>query len=68
MEGLIVLDYYNRAAEAIPDLYRWLTEGKLKYRTDVVHGLENAPTALARLFKGENLGKQVVKVANPSQG
>jgi NADPH-dependent curcumin reductase len=68
MEGFIVLDYYNRAAEAIPDLYRWLTEGKLKYRTDVVHGLENAPTALARLFKGENQGKQVVKVADPSQG
>ena len=63
MEGFIVLDYYHRATEAIPILYGWMTEGKLKHRTDVVHGLENAPTALMRLFTGENQGKQVVKIA-----
>jgi NADPH-dependent curcumin reductase CurA len=67
MEGFIVLDYYDRATEAIPILYGWVTEGKLKYRSDVVHGLENAPAALARLFKGENQGKQLVKVADPTQ-
>jgi NADPH-dependent curcumin reductase CurA len=66
MEGFIVLDYYDRATEAIPVLYGWVTEGKLKYRTDVVHGLENAPAALARLFKGENQGKQLVKIADPT--
>ena len=63
MEGFIVLDYYNRATEAIPILYGWMTAGKLKYRTDIVHGLENAPAALVRLFTGENLGKQLVKIA-----
>ncbi|HKA51709.1 MAG TPA: NADP-dependent oxidoreductase [Candidatus Dormibacteraeota bacterium] len=66
MEGFIVLDYYDRASEAIPVLYGWMNEGKLKYRTDVVHGLENAPAALARLFNGENQGKQLVKIADPS--
>lgn len=63
MEGFIVLDYYNRATEAIPILYGWMTAGKLKYRTDIVHGLENAPAALVRLFTGENHGKQLVKIA-----
>jgi len=66
MEGFIVLDYYHRATEAIPLLYGWMTEGKLRYRTEIVHGLENAPAALARLFTGENQGKQLVKVADPS--
>jgi NADPH-dependent curcumin reductase CurA len=67
MEGFIVLDHYGLASEAIPILYGWMNEGKLKYRTDVMQGLENAPAALARLFKGENNGKQLVKIADPRQ-
>jgi NADPH-dependent curcumin reductase len=66
MEGFIVLDYFDRAAEAIPVLYSWMADGKLKYRTDTLDGLENAPAALVRLFTGENQGKQVVKIADPS--
>ena len=68
MEGFIVIDFFDRAMEAIPELYTWMNEGRLKYRTDVVEGLENAPAALARLFKGENRGKQLVKLADPSRG
>jgi NADPH-dependent curcumin reductase len=64
MEGFLASDYLRRAAEAIPDLYAWVTDGKLKYQVDVIDGLENAPAALARLFKGENRGKQLVKVAD----
>jgi NADPH-dependent curcumin reductase CurA len=66
MEGFIVLDYLDRAGEAIPVLYGWMAAGKLKYRTDILHGLENAPAALVRLFTGENHGKQVVKISDPS--
>jgi len=66
MEGFLVLDYFHRAAEAIAALSGWLREGKLKDRVDVVEGFENAPMALGRLFKGENLGKQLVKIADPS--
>ena len=68
MEGFIASDYMNRAAEAFPDLYTWVNEGKLKYQVDVLDGLENAPTALARLFKGENRGKQLVRVAGATRG
>jgi NADPH-dependent curcumin reductase len=63
MEGFIVLDYLPRAREAVTALAGWLKEGKLKDRVDVQRGLENAPAALARLFKGENQGKQLVRIA-----
>ncbi|HZR10727.1 MAG TPA: NADP-dependent oxidoreductase [Myxococcales bacterium] len=63
MEGFIVLDYMPRAREAVTALAGWLKEGRLKDRVDVQRGLENAPAALARLFKGENQGKQLVRIA-----
>ena len=44
----------------------WRREGRLKDRVDVVHGLENAPAALRRLFEGANQGKQLVKIADPA--
>jgi NADPH-dependent curcumin reductase CurA len=64
MEGFLVLDYMDRLDEATAALHRWLREGKLKDRVSVVEGFENAPAALARLFTGENLGKQLVKIAD----
>lgn len=62
MEGFIVLDYLDRANEAFADLGKWLAEGRLKYRLDVVKGLENAPRAVNRLFEGQNVGKLAVEV------
>ena len=61
VEGFIVIDYMNRAEEAVADLAKWLTEGKIKYRVDVVEGIENAPRALNMLFEGANKGKLIVK-------
>jgi NADPH-dependent curcumin reductase CurA len=66
MEGFIILDYLSRAAEAVAPMAGWLREGKLKDRVDVQQGLESAPQALLRLFKGDNQGKQLVKIADPS--
>jgi NADPH-dependent curcumin reductase CurA len=66
MEGFIVLDYLARAGEAVSALAGWMREGRLKDRVDVVHGLENAPAALLRLFEGRNQGKQLVRLAAPS--
>jgi hypothetical protein len=65
IEGFIVLDYLRRYPEAMTVIVPWLEEGKLKYRLDVVDGLENAAAALKRLFTGENNGKLVVAVAAP---
>lgn len=64
IEGFIVLDYLGRAAEAFGKLGEWVATGKLQFATDVVVGLENAPTALDRLFIGANRGKLMVKVAD----
>jgi NADPH-dependent curcumin reductase CurA len=63
MEGFVVIDFLPRAAEALEALAAFMREGKLKDQVDVQYGLENAPAALARLFSGENRGKQLVKVA-----
>lgn len=63
MEAFIVVDYLPRAAEALPQLAEWLLEGRLKYRVDLVQGLECAPQALNKLFDGSNLGKLVVQVS-----
>ncbi|CAG8469566.1 5920_t:CDS:2, partial [Cetraspora pellucida] len=64
MEGFIVYDYQDRFPEAISDLSKWLQQGKLKRRDFIVDGLENAPQALLRLFKGENTGKMLIKIAD----
>ncbi|MFT5774633.1 MAG: NADPH-dependent curcumin reductase CurA [Hyphomonas sp.] len=64
VKGFIVIDYYPRFAEGIQQMSQWLMEGKLKFETDVVEGLENAPASLSRLFEGKNLGKLVVKVSD----
>jgi len=62
IEGFLVSDYMSRAPEAMTALGRWLMEGKIKYRVDVVDGLEQAPLAVNKLFDGSNQGKLVVKV------
>ena len=54
----------GRRFTAIGALAGWAGEGKIKNQIDVVEGLENAPDALRRLFTGENLGKQLVKIAD----
>jgi NADPH-dependent curcumin reductase CurA len=63
MEGVLVLDYMSRAAEAISALAGWVQAGKIKNKVDVQHGLENAPETLRRLFEGRNEGKQLLRVA-----
>jgi hypothetical protein len=64
MEGFIVVDYEDRYREAMGPLTRWLAEGRLRYRTDIVDGLEQAPTAVNRLFDGANIGKLLVRVSD----
>ncbi len=62
MQGFIVSDHLNRFPPALAELGQWYKEGKLKYRESVAHGIENAPKAFIGMLKGENLGKQVVKL------
>jgi len=63
MQGMIVFDWKDRYGEAVKGLAGYLAEGKLKYRESVVHGIDNAPRGLIALLRGENFGKQLVKLA-----
>ncbi|MET0345008.1 MAG: NADP-dependent oxidoreductase, partial [Casimicrobiaceae bacterium] len=63
MQGMIVFDWKDRYGEAVAGLATLLAEGKLKYRESTVDGLDNAPRALIGLLKGENFGKQLVRIA-----
>ena len=64
MKGFIVRDYASRFEEGISQLAQWVREGRLKYKENIVEGFENTIKAFLGLFTGENLGKQLVKVAD----
>lgn len=62
VQGMIVFDWLPRYPEANQALLELVAAGKLKYRESVVQGIENAPKGLIGLLKGENFGKQLVKL------
>jgi NADPH-dependent curcumin reductase len=62
VQGMIVFDWLPRYPEANQALLDLVVGGKLKYRESVVNGIENAPKGLIGLLKGENFGKQLVKL------
>jgi NADPH-dependent curcumin reductase CurA len=62
VKGFIVSDHLNRLPAFLQDVGQWLREGRIKYREDVVEGLENAPGAFIGLLQGKNFGKMLVKV------
>lgn len=63
MKGFIITEFAPRFAEGVTQLAQWLAGGKLKYAESIVEGFENTPQAFIGLFSGDNLGKQIVKVA-----
>jgi NADPH-dependent curcumin reductase CurA len=63
LRGFIVSDFAARHGDFLRDVSAWLREGRIKYREDVVDGLEKAPRALIGLLRGENFGKMLVRVA-----
>ncbi len=62
-EGFLVFEFADRFREARPVMAQWIKEGKLKYREDIMEGIENAPKAFIGMLKGANTGKMLVKVA-----
>ena len=65
MQGFIVLDYLDRAGEAIDALTGWVMAGEIVWREDIQEGFDNIPSTLQRLFIGSNTGKQLLKLADP---
>lgn len=64
MEGMLVTDYAARYPEGVATLARWMKEGSFKSREHIVEGFDHFPSTLLMLFKGENLGKLVLKIAD----
>ncbi|HEY3019325.1 MAG TPA: NADP-dependent oxidoreductase [Solirubrobacteraceae bacterium] len=65
MEGFVVFDYASRYGEAAKELAGWLSDGRLKAREDIVEGgLDAFHDTLLKLFRGENVGKLVLQVAD----
>ena len=62
VKGFIILDHMDRYPEAIGAISRWMAEGRLKARNEIVDGLENAVGTCKRLFSGEHEGKLMVRV------
>ncbi|MBX3415081.1 MAG: NADP-dependent oxidoreductase [Pirellulales bacterium] len=65
MEGFIVFDYLPRFGEAIAELAGWVMADEIRIEEDIQEGFENIPKTLLRLFEGKNLGKQLLKLADP---
>ena len=62
LQGFIVSDFPDRVPDFYRDMRQWISEGKIKWEETIVNGLERAPEAFISLFKGENMGKMIVKV------
>jgi NADPH-dependent curcumin reductase CurA len=62
LQGFIILDYIPRMPMATLRMMWWMRRGKIKDRSTIVKGLDNAPQALTQLFKGENTGKLLVEI------
>jgi NADPH-dependent curcumin reductase len=66
VQGFIATDYASKVKEMVSNLTQWYSSGQLKYRVDIVRGLEAAPAAINKLFDGSNHGKLMVEVSDPT--
>ncbi len=62
MQGFLIFDYADRTEEAVAQLASWVRAGKLVFREDILDGIEHAPGAIARLYRGENSGKLLIRL------
>jgi NADPH-dependent curcumin reductase len=63
LRGFIVTDFAAKEADFVREASAWVRSGRLKYREDVIDGLENAPAAFLGLLQGKNFGKLLVKIS-----
>jgi len=62
LEGFNIANYFDLTPEFQREMSRWINEGKITWKETIGAGIENAPTAFLKLFKGENFGKMLVKL------
>lgn len=62
MQGFVVLDFEHRYEEGLEQLAHWVHQERLRYEEEILDGIEQAPDAIARLYRGENMGKLLIRV------
>jgi len=62
MAGFIIFDYQPRYEEAVRRLASWVRAGRLRYLEEIQEGIEACPGSIARLYRGENLGKSLIRL------
>jgi NADPH-dependent curcumin reductase CurA len=63
MQGFVIFDHMNAYEGSVATLAQWVREGRLRYREDILDGIEACPDALAGLYRGENNGKRIIRLA-----
>jgi hypothetical protein len=62
MQGFIIFDYADRYIEALQELTQWVQQGQIRYREDILEGIDQAPGSIAGLYRGENFGKRLIRI------
>ena len=62
MQGFVIFDHPEYHAAARVDLAGWLRDGRLQHLEEVLEGIEQAPDAIAGLYRGDNLGKRLIRL------
>jgi len=63
MQGFLIFDHVQPSPEALRELESWVRNGQIRYREDILDGIEQAPGSIAGLYRGENLGKRLIRIA-----
>jgi NADPH-dependent curcumin reductase CurA len=63
MQGFVIFDHKDCEEDALRELSGCVRAGKMRYVEETLHGIEQAPDAIAGLYRGENLGKRLIKIA-----
>lgn len=63
MQGFLIFDHVPQFPQALQELVNWVRSDQIHYREDILDGIEHAPGSIAGLYRGENLGKRLIRVA-----
>jgi len=64
IRGFIVSDFSNKQGAFLRDMGKWIADGKIKYKEDIVEGLDSAVGAFQGLLEGNNFGKLLIQVSD----
>ena len=63
IQGFVVSSHYDLSDNFLNDMKKWIENDKMKWKETIDEGIESAPNAFLKLFRGENFGKMLVKIA-----